>query len=267
MVFLDILIDFALQIALTLGVVIVFGFFIALCNKKFYSNFGGYGKIVCYATGVIGTPVHECAHALFCLIFGHKIVEIKLFQVGSEDGTLGYVRHSYKPKNLYQKIGNFFIGIAPIVVISTLLYGLSWLILTDFTKAINANIQTSNILKDFTKVLVGVYNTLVLFFSKIDSWQWWVFVVIASFLALHMNLSKPDIKGAVSGLIFLMLVILIVDIVLGLIDIRILNSVTLFVLRMSSYLLCVLLLSAIISLLLVAVSYIFKITKKVNNRF
>ena len=148
-----------------------------------------------------------------------------------------------------------------------MLFGLSWLILTDFTKAINANIQTSNILKDFTKVLVGVYNTLVLFFSKIDSWQWWVFVVIASFLALHMNLSKPDIKGAVSGLIFLMLVILIVDIVLGLIDIRILNSVTLFVLRMSSYLLCVLLLSAIISLLLVAVSYIFKITKKVNNRF
>ena len=63
----------------TLGLVFLFGKVIALCNGAFYRNFGSKGRAVCYATGFIGTPVHEASHALMCLIFGHKIVEIKFF--------------------------------------------------------------------------------------------------------------------------------------------------------------------------------------------
>ena len=126
----DIFVCFTLQIVFTVGLIVLFGFLLALCNRRFYANFGNYSRAVCYITGAVGTPVHECAHALFCVIFGHKINEIKLFQVNSEDGTLGYVKHSYNPKNIYHKIGNFFIGIAPIIVISAILYLLALLIMT-----------------------------------------------------------------------------------------------------------------------------------------
>ena len=79
----DILLSFLLQIAFTVGIIVLFGFLIALCNKKFYANFGSRALRVCYITGAIGTPLHESAHALMCLLFGHKIVEIKFFQINS----------------------------------------------------------------------------------------------------------------------------------------------------------------------------------------
>ena len=97
---LDILLGFLLQILFTIGLIVLVGFLIALCNKKFYSNLGGLGMTACYVTGCIGTPIHELSHALFCLIFGHKITEIKLFQINSDDGTLGYVKHSYNSYRL-----------------------------------------------------------------------------------------------------------------------------------------------------------------------
>ena len=37
--------------------------------------------------GWLGTIIHELGHALFCLIFRHKITEMKLFDPGPETGT------------------------------------------------------------------------------------------------------------------------------------------------------------------------------------
>ena len=102
--------NFLAQMVMTIGMIILFGFLIATFNKMFYRNFGSNALTVCYVTGAIGTPVHELAHALMCVIFRHRIDEIKLFQISSDDGTLGYVAHSWNPKNLYQSAGNFFIG-------------------------------------------------------------------------------------------------------------------------------------------------------------
>ena len=128
---LDIFIAFLLQIAFSIGVIFLLGWLIALCNKVFYSNFGRFGNIVCYITGFVGAPIHELSHALFCLIFFHRIREIKLFQI-SDDGTMGYVIHSYNRRNMYQRIGNFFIGVAPILVMSGLLFLLAWGLLPEF---------------------------------------------------------------------------------------------------------------------------------------
>ncbi len=93
----DILISYITQILFTIGIIYLFGWLISLCNKFFYKNLGSFGTVACYITGFIGTPVHECSHALMCLLFGHKINEIKLFQI-SNDGTLGYVNHSFNKK-------------------------------------------------------------------------------------------------------------------------------------------------------------------------
>lgn len=259
--FAQILTSFVLQIVFTVGIIFLFGFLIALCNKRFYANFGAFGKLACYITGAVGTPVHECAHALFCVIFGHKVTEIKLFQINSADGTLGYVNHSYNPKNIYHKIGNFFIGVAPIIVIAAILYLMAYLLLPEFLTELSAEIHAVDFVADFGGALLSILSSVPIFFLYAATWQWWVFLIIGIFLALHMTLSKPDIKGALSGLIFVLLAFLIVDVVLGLVDGGLLQGFTSGVLSVASYLLSILVLSLIISVMALLISYCFRFGK------
>ncbi len=258
----DILVCFLLQIVFTVGLIVLFGFLIALCNKRFYANFGNYGRAACYITGAIGTPLHECAHALFCVIFGHKVTEIKLFQINSADGTLGYVNHSYNPENIYHKIGNFFIGVAPIIVISAVLYLLAWWLLPGFVAEINGSFQISDFVSNIGNVFTRLLGVLRSFFLCALSWQWWVFLIVGIFLALHMTLSKADIKGALSGILFLLIVILVVDVILGLVSGNLLTAVTQEVLGIASYLLCILVLAFVISIIAVLISYVFRAVKR-----
>ena len=71
------LINTLIQIGLFVLSIYVIGFIIAIINKIFY-KLTGYSKAFIYGTGIIGTPIHELSHALFCVIFRHKILEIKL---------------------------------------------------------------------------------------------------------------------------------------------------------------------------------------------
>ena len=255
----NILLSYITQVVSTVGAIFLFGFLIALCNRRFYSNFGDKSRIVCYITGFIGTPVHELSHALFCLIFGHKIVKIKLFQINAEDGTLGYVQHTYNPKNIYHKIGNFFIGVAPIIVISALLYLFAYLImpatLSDITM-LAGSISFANGATDF---FYTIYQVLYAFFTAATTWQWWVFVIVGMFFALHMTLSGADIKGALSGLLFVLSCLLIIDVILGLIGESALASFDDVMFRIGAVLDIFLLLALIISIMAYIMSFIYRI--------
>ncbi len=257
----DVLISFVVQIVFTVGVIFLFGWIISLCNRRFYANFRSHGYAVQCITGCIGTPVHELSHALFCVIFGHKIQEIKLFQINSGDGNLGYVKHSYNRKNLYQNIGNFFIGIAPILVISIILYVIAYFLLPGFGAALY-DLTGSIEEVGFVALLENIWAVIVAFFSLITTWQWWVFLLIGLFLALHMTLSKEDIRGAVSGLIFLLIIVLVVDIILRIIGDGVLTTFTSVVVSAGGYLICIMLISLIIDIILLVVSYIVRIFLK-----
>ncbi|MEX0380044.1 metalloprotease family protein [Leuconostoc sp. MS02] len=74
--------------------------------------------------GFLGVVIHELSHLLVALIFNHKIVNFKLWQI-SDDGVLGYVNHTYNPKSFYQRLGNVFIGLAPILVLTLVFYALT----------------------------------------------------------------------------------------------------------------------------------------------
>ena len=241
---------FLLQMLPTVGAVFVFGFVIYQLNRLFYANFGAGGRAVCYATGFVGTPVHELSHALMCLLFLHRINEIRLFQI-SDDGTLGYVNHAYNERNIYQQIGNFFIGVAPILCISAILYIAAYKLLPSFAAGVQAAGETASARAILTSVKA--------FFASAKSWRWWVFVAVGMLLALHMNLSTADIKGAWSGLLTLLVVVAVVDTVLYFVAVSALDAFTAFMLAAASYMICFFAVALILSLFALVLSFLFRL--------
>jgi len=219
---LEIFLSSLLTVFLWVGFPILIGFLIALGNNFFYKFTGTASKAICITTGVLGVPLHELGHALFCLIFGHKIVEIKLFQPSAPDGVLGYVNHTYNPKNFYQKMGNFFIGMGPILLISGIIILLEWLLVPSIFQ-LTASIQNS--LSNGT-LGVNVFWAAIIYLknffnlSSLVNWRWWIYVIISCLICLHMNLSKPDIKGSLSGLFFTIIIFFIIPIVAAFFDLK-----------------------------------------------
>lgn len=257
--FVNFLLSFLLQLLFTVGVIVIFGFLISLCNRIFYSNFGSWSRGVCYVTGFIGTPVHECSHALFCLIFGHRIEEMKLFQIDDGDGTLGYVYHSYNKKNVYHIIGNFFIGIAPILVITALLYLLAIPLAPEMLNGIFTSIGTLDVSQGFLNPLTVLWQVIVSIFSSVVSFKWWIFVFIGTFLCLHATLSGADIKSTLGGGAILIGALLVVDFILALIGTNVLTAFTNAIVSFGICLSSFLLLSLAISLIAVLFSFLVKI--------
>src|SRR5690606_23839416 len=84
-------------------------------------------NVYLYGFAWLGTSIHELGHAIFAILFAHKISEIKLFTPGSGK-SLGHLKHSYTKGNPYQTLGNFFIGLGPILLGSFLLLVVTWLL-------------------------------------------------------------------------------------------------------------------------------------------
>jgi len=215
------------QLTWLLGLLFIFGFilyFIARFTRNTYVKTTG-TTLDILITGWIGTPIHELGHALFCIVFRHKIDEIKLYTPNSEDGTLGYVNHSFNPKSIYQNIGNFFIGIGPIVFGTLVLYTLLYFLVPN-TKDVFSSIETqSNVLVkgvhgEFTGILNSLrsttINTLGTLFNKSNlvNYKFWIFLYLSMCISSHMELSPLDIKGAWRGLISLILFFIVINLII-----------------------------------------------------
>jgi len=213
------------------GAVFVFGlilFFLSRSTRRVYTRSAGNVVDVIF-TGWIGTPVHEAGHALFCLIFFHKIQKIKLYDPNPKDGSIGYVIHSYDKNSLWQRTGNFFIGIGPLLFGSALLYLLMFMLVpgmqgvfTDIEKhgRIISSIDLSQWQPAWQSLTESVGLTLkaLTHSSNFSSWKFWVFVYLAMCIASHMELSPSDLKGALSGFITLALIILFLNLIVMLFE-------------------------------------------------
>jgi hypothetical protein len=78
------------------------------------------------------TILHEASHAIMCVVFGHRIVRFKALPTGSEEGEAGLVQHGWNSRSIYQSIGNFFIGVAPMIVGILVIYVLTTLCFPEF---------------------------------------------------------------------------------------------------------------------------------------
>ena len=65
-------------LGLTLGVMVACGL-VAWFSRRVVMYFVcNSARAVFYASSVVGTPVHELGHAIMCVIFAHRITDIKL---------------------------------------------------------------------------------------------------------------------------------------------------------------------------------------------
>ncbi|WP_028329867.1 hypothetical protein [Brachyspira alvinipulli] len=259
------------------GSIIIFGFILyilsSMTRRIFAKTLGS--RIEVYITGWIGAPIHELSHALFCILFRHKINDIKLFNAKSD--TIGYVLHSYDSRSWYQQIGNFFIGVGPIIVGTLIVYILFLLLAPELKENIFTipNIKYKQVFN--SEILSIVYYTISSFFvytynifvniiknvivnSSFKSITFWVFLYLSISIASHMELSPADISHAWKGIIVIFAVSLILNTFLIMMKVffkfDVPSSVYVFINGILETYNMLLIFSCIISLFNVIISYI-----------
>lgn len=217
------LIATAAQILLLLGPGLLFAFLIHFLAG--YVERGAMGllgkKTYLLLFGWLGTSVHELGHALFCLLFGHKITGMRLFYFDRTEGRLGYVSHSYNKKNIYQRIGNFFIGIGPIILATAVIFTAAYFLigvqffvpfgnihLPSFDSQVFDSLQQF-VLDFFRGILEAgkfIFNS-----GQFGRWEFYLFLYIVFSVGSGTGLSKSDFKGALQGFTAFIIVLFILN--------------------------------------------------------
>jgi hypothetical protein len=149
--------------------------------------------------GWLGTAVHELSHAAMCLVFGHKIYEMKLFRLDLSGNNGGYVCHSYKRNSLRQRLGSTFISIAPLFGGAFVLWLSARLLVPGLLGPV---VFHPSPIDAFVHMLVVVP---VQTFISLFSWSHWVdfkfyvFLYVLVSVGCSLRLSTADLKNAVKG--------------------------------------------------------------------
>ena len=253
------------QLFITIGIVFLAGFIINFFKNRTISNLHkSLGNTAILATGIIGTPIHEIGHALMCIVFGHKINNIKLFSFNSKNNVLGYVNHSYRKNNLYQRIGLLFIALGPIlsgVVMIILL--LKFLLPSSYNIFINNQFNTTfNFSLEYVLSLLSFGKDTIFSIFVADNFKeikFWIFIIISASISIHMSLSKKDLEGFWRGLIALFLFIVILNSLFAVVLNMPIKSFSGIFNRMNIYMISALILSILSSAIAFLISIILSI--------
>jgi len=223
------------QMASLFAGVFFFGLLIHFISQlTFKSLERSFGRTGTYLVAWLGTPIHELGHALFCVIFMHKIVEIEFFKPDPLTGTLGYVYHKWNRSNPWQVLGNFFIGIGPVILGCVVLFATFYFLIPnsyqvwDYIIARVKEIDGSYSVGSYFEILGGssfAMTKLIFTISNLTSWSFWIFCYLSICVASNIRLSLSDVKGALSGFGCIVLPFLLINFLALIID---LSSVKFF---------------------------------------
>ena len=208
----DVLLLTAEQILLMLGPLLLLAYIINFVSRITQNlGFSVFGeKVYLYGFAWLGVAVHEISHAIFVVIFGHKLHKIVLFSP-KPDGTLGYVEHSYNKKNIYQNIGNFFIGLGPVIFGPILLYfTLLFFLGSDVVDNVSISFKEHSftsidgviaMLQSVLKNSIYLSNTVYLQLGN-TYWLLAVFIFVIFSVGSSISMSNSDIKGSSLGFFY-----------------------------------------------------------------
>lgn len=220
------------QLSAILGFFFVIGFILAriqtLTQKIYYYSIGWRGILW---TALIGTPVHELGHYLFCKIFRHRVQSVSLYQPNERTGALGSVEHTYNPRSIYQKIGNFFIGAAPLIWGSLALVLLFRFVLPHSEVVLptvrNLSLETpKTFLTDVRLIGQSIFSQ-----ENFYSVQFWVWLYISFAIAVHLAPSTEDQKTMWRGLFWIILLLILVNTIGYFFN----HNITQYILRLKAY--------------------------------
>ena len=219
----DLLIATFGQLAALFAGAVIFGLLIHIVSQlTFKSLHKALGMKGVYLVAWLGTPIHELGHVLFCILFLHRIETIKLFEPDPVTGTLGYVTHTWNKRNPWQVLGNFFIGIGPVLLGCAALLGLFYFLIPDGSEiwgslvTIAGQIDGSYSFTDYINVFgESAFSMINAIFSaeNLRHWQFWVFLYLAICVSSNVRLSWDDLKLTLRGLGCIVLPFLLLNLI------------------------------------------------------
>lgn len=186
---------FALLLILSFLMQLVNVRFLRQTNKLFGSRLYG------WLFGWISIPVHELGHAIFAVIFGHKITRLVLFESKSRGGQGGYMQHKWEGGNLWHRVGNLFISLGPIILGSLVVWLLSRLLLgISFSSVEILDVEagiSSQLLSIPGFILSGMSNTVLILGSIFGhiTWKTLLFLYLSFALGSNICLSEMDTRN------------------------------------------------------------------------
>lgn len=162
---------------------------ISRANKRSSVLLGGfYGQII---LGGIGVIIHELSHLIMALLFGHQIQSFSLLHIpranDPTDRGLGYVNHVWNDENFYQKVGNVFIGIAPVIGCA--------LAMTLSTRYLVPSLYNRWLVSTGHPTIVATANAW---------WEWLLWLVLMVNISVGgFDLSTADLQNSRQGLLVL----------------------------------------------------------------
>lgn len=202
----------AIELIAILGIFFLLGFLLSklqhATHKNYHRTIGWKGILF---TAWIGTPIHELGHIFFAKLFRHRIEHINFFKPNKSTGELGHVDHSYNKHSLYQQIGNFFIGAAPMIFGSIVLVTLLYFLVPQATDVLLPLTQIEHPLS--LETVLAVKNMVLFLFSPshIHSPPFWIFIYLSFCISAHIAPSTQDQIGMWKGFFWMILVLYILN--------------------------------------------------------
>ncbi|MGM0452475.1 MAG: hypothetical protein ACQERN_04870 [Thermodesulfobacteriota bacterium] len=187
---------------------------------------GAFQRLACRIFGVrgyllifgwLGTAVHELSHAVVAVLFGHKIDEIKLFRLSPQGKNVGYVRHRHDPGSIYQRAGRFFVAAAPLLIGAMGIWTAAAVLAPGiFAEIAGADFGNSMAMGGSARieVVVSTFVAVAKGFFRVENfrqWQFYLFLYLLFAIGSAMRLSPADLKGAGTGALLLLALLVMVN--------------------------------------------------------